>query len=61
MVIAAMPRPTLALDNGLGRVPPMGWASWNTFVDVALNESVSIDRRDNSVLDVCVHMSFVLC
>ena len=27
-----------ALDNGVGRVPPMGWASWNTFVDVGLNE-----------------------
>ena len=21
----------LALDNGLGRVPPMGWNSWNKF------------------------------
>jgi alpha-galactosidase len=21
----------LALDNGLGRIPPMGWNSWNKF------------------------------
>jgi alpha-galactosidase len=23
--------PALALDNGVGRTPPMGWNSWNTF------------------------------
>ena len=32
--------PAVGLDNGVGRTPPLGWASWNTFVDVALNESV---------------------
>eukprot|EP00039_Didymoeca_costata_P003362 m.67148 g.67148 ORF g.67148 m.67148 type:complete len:437 (+) comp11864_c0_seq1:147-1457(+) len=35
-----------ALNNGLGRTPPMGWSSWNTFVDVALNESVIREIAD---------------
>ncbi|MEE6309501.1 ricin-type beta-trefoil lectin domain protein [Plantactinospora veratri] len=25
------PRPAQALNNGVGRTPPMGWNSWNTF------------------------------
>ena len=25
------PAPTAALDNGVGRLPAMGWSSWNTF------------------------------
>eukprot|EP00038_Savillea_parva_P020142 m.30502 g.30502 ORF g.30502 m.30502 type:complete len:465 (-) comp4717_c0_seq1:3121-4515(-) len=36
----------VALDNGLGRVPPMGWSSWNTFVDVAMNETVIRETAD---------------
>ena len=24
---------TTALDNGMARVPPLGWASWNTYGD----------------------------
>lgn len=27
----SFPVPTRALDNGLGRTPPMGWNSWNHF------------------------------
>ncbi|MGY3518610.1 glycoside hydrolase family 27 protein [Micromonospora sp. PTRAS2] len=27
----AAPQPAQALDNGVGRTPPMGWNSWNTF------------------------------
>ena len=30
---------TRALDNGVGLVPPMGWSSWNSLVDLALHEA----------------------
>ncbi|MEH1127225.1 glycoside hydrolase family 27 protein [Micromonospora sp. CPCC 206061] len=27
----AAPQPAIALENGVGRTPPMGWNTWNTF------------------------------
>ena len=33
-----MPKPALALDNGLGDLPPMGWNSWN-LAGCGINES----------------------
>ena len=40
---------TRALDNGAGRLPLLEWASWNTFVDVGLNESVIRETADAMV------------
>ena len=31
-----------ALDNGLGRTPPLGWSSWNYFAN-HVNETVIMD------------------
>ena len=30
-LMLALLAPTLALDNGVGLTPSMGWSSWNTF------------------------------
>lgn len=37
--------PALALDNGLGRTPPMGWNSWNHF-GCNINETVVRETAD---------------
>ena len=34
------PSPARALDNGVGRTPPMGWNSWNKFACSGINEQV---------------------
>ena len=31
-----------ALDNGLGRLPPLGWSSWNRW-KAAVNETIVLD------------------
>jgi hypothetical protein len=31
IMMAACPFVSVALDNGLGLVPPMGWRSWEAF------------------------------
>ncbi|MFC3745037.1 alpha-galactosidase, partial [Paractinoplanes deccanensis] len=39
-VLTAVSAPAAqALDNGVGRTPPMGWNSWNTFF-CNINESL---------------------
>ena len=37
-----------ALDNGLGKTPPLGWSSWNYFAN-HINESVILDMADAMV------------
>jgi alpha-galactosidase len=37
--------PALALDNGLGRTPPMGWNSWNHF-GCQINETIIKETAD---------------
>lgn len=37
--------PLVALDNGLGRTPPMGWNSWNHFA-CNINETVIRETAD---------------
>lgn len=39
---------SLALDNGLGLTPPMGWNSWNKFA-CNLNESVVMKTVDQLI------------
>ena len=41
--------PALALDNGLGLAPPMGWNSWNKFACDGLNEKVVRATADTIV------------
>ena len=55
-LLAAMPRPSTALDNGLARLPPMGWRSWEAYynnvdegkmratMDVLSDRSRGVDR-----------------
>jgi alpha-galactosidase len=40
--------PAQALDNGVGRTPPMGWNSWNTFF-CNINESLIRGAADSMV------------
>ncbi|MFI5843045.1 glycoside hydrolase family 27 protein [Catenuloplanes sp. NPDC051500] len=40
--------PAQALDNGVGRVPPMGWNSWNTF-GCNINETLIRQTADSIV------------
>ncbi|MCM4078028.1 glycoside hydrolase family 27 protein [Paractinoplanes hotanensis] len=40
--------PAQALDNGVGRTPPMGWNSWNTFF-CNINESLIRGMADSMV------------
>lgn len=42
------PQPARALDNGVGRTPPMGWNSWNTFF-CNINESLIRGMVDSMV------------
>jgi len=42
-------RPAHALDNGLGKTPPMGWNSWNKFACNGLNEKVVRESADTMV------------
>ena len=37
--------PSLGLDNGLGRTPPMGWNSWNHF-GCKINETIIMETAD---------------
>lgn len=37
-----------ALDNGLGKTPPLGWSSWNYFAN-HINESVILGMADAMV------------
>ncbi|SNY24070.1 glycoside hydrolase family 27 protein [Paractinoplanes atraurantiacus] len=46
--IAATATPARALDNGVGRTPPMGWNSWNTF-GCSINESLIRGMADSMV------------
>eukprot|EP01052_Picozoa_sp_SAG31_P037261 SAG31_NODE_4786_length_2956_cov_5.119006_1_plen_481_part_00 len=39
---ALLPNGALALDNGLGRLPPLGWSSWNRW-KTSINETVVLD------------------
>ena len=48
-VIAFMPSPARALDNGLAKTPPMGWNSWNKFACDGLNEKVVRESADTMV------------
>jgi alpha-galactosidase len=41
--------PAHALDNGLGKTPPMGWNSWNKFACKGLNEKVVKESADTMV------------
>ncbi|WP_374272811.1 ricin-type beta-trefoil lectin domain protein [Actinoplanes sp. M2I2] len=45
---AATATPAQALDNGVGRTPPMGWNSWNTFF-CDINESLIRGMADSIV------------
>ncbi|WP_344302010.1 alpha-galactosidase, partial [Paractinoplanes deccanensis] len=45
---AATATPAQALDNGVGRTPPMGWNSWNTFF-CNINESLIRGMADAMV------------
>jgi alpha-galactosidase len=48
-VVATAPAaPALALDNGVGRTPPMGWNSWNTF-GCNINEALIRGMADSIV------------
>ncbi|MDG4785327.1 ricin-type beta-trefoil lectin domain protein [Micromonospora sp. WMMD1102] len=42
------PRPASALNNGVGRTPPMGWNSWNTF-GCNINETLIRQMADAMV------------
>ena len=39
---------TAGLDNGLGKVPPLGWSSWNYFAN-DINETVIMEMADAMV------------
>ena len=45
---AVVPSRASALDNGVGRTPPMGWNSWNTFA-CDINESLIRGMADSIV------------
>ncbi|GIF22898.1 alpha-galactosidase [Actinoplanes tereljensis] len=48
-VAAALPSPAAhALENGVGRTPPMGWNSWNTF-GCNINETLIRQMADSIV------------
>eukprot|EP01048_Picozoa_sp_COSAG05_P018017 COSAG05_NODE_2563_length_2894_cov_2.316995_2_plen_132_part_00 len=40
--------PSAALDNGLGRTPPLGWSGFNFFA-FQLNESIMLETADAMV------------
>ena len=46
-LLALLPAPPLAvaLDNGLGRTPALGWSSWN-FYGEAIDEKTVLDTAD---------------
>ena len=46
--VASAASPAQALDNGVGRTPPMGWNSWNTFF-CNINESLIRGMADSMV------------
>lgn len=47
--ISAVTQTTYALDNGLGRLPPLGWSSWNYFA-TEINETLIMQIADAMVL-----------
>lgn len=46
LVLLALVVVGLALDNGLGKTPPMGWNSWNKFHCDNLNETIVKETAD---------------
>src|ERR1044071_4682439 len=48
LAVTTTASPALALDNGVGRTPPMGWNSWNTFF-CNINESLIRGMVDSMV------------
>ena len=59
-----LPTTTMAIDNGLGLLPPMGWRSWNCYhgdvtqdllegvMDAMVNKSRTVDGKPTSLLDL---------
>ena len=43
---APAPRPVAALDDGLARTPPMGWRTWNAFMDDVDQPLMEVRRRE---------------
>ncbi|MCO8276213.1 ricin-type beta-trefoil lectin domain protein [Actinoplanes sp. TRM 88003] len=48
LLLTGTAAPAQALDNGVGRTPPMGWNSWNTFF-CNINESLIRGMADSIV------------
>ena len=46
--IFAVIQTTCALENGLGRLPPLGWSSWNYFA-TEINETLIMEMADAMV------------
>eukprot|EP01049_Picozoa_sp_SAG25_P008746 SAG25_NODE_811_length_5236_cov_107.100253_8_plen_67_part_00 len=44
-LLLALALAPLSLDNGLGRVPPLGWSGFNFFA-FQLNESIMLETAD---------------
>ena len=42
LLVVLLPSSATALDNGLGRLPPLGWSSWNRW-KTAVNETIVLD------------------
>lgn len=45
LLLATLPPPSAALENGLGATPPLGWSGFN-FFGFSLNETIMLDTAD---------------
>ena len=45
---ASQPQPAAALDNGLGRLPPLAWRTWNAFNE-HINQTIVVGMIDELV------------
>jgi alpha-galactosidase len=48
LLILVVVLPSFAIDNGLGKTPPMGWNSWNRF-GCNINETLIKNTADRMV------------
>ena len=64
VLLAGFPHAALAIDNGLGLTPPMGWRSWNCYhgdvtqqlmenvMDAMTSRARTVDGKPTSLLDL---------
>ena len=50
LLLASPPQTAMAIDNGLGRLPPLAWRSWNAF-DEYINQSIAANMIDELVAE----------